>query len=281
MRELCFDCPRNCGIDRDKKLGFCKCPNKIVVAKVIENFMWEEPCISGDKGSLAIFFSGCNLHCSFCQNYKISHSIVGREYSPKEFFELIKSYDLGKYSCIELITPTHFSSLLIKALSIERFPIPVVWNSGGYEKPQMIERLSKVVDVFMPDLKYYSSDLSKKYSLASDYFDWASKSLIKMRQLKKDVFKDGIMTSGLLIRHLILPCQAKDSIKILDFIAKEMPDTYISLMSQFTPISKEKMRKLYPLEYKLVLAYAEKLGLNKGYTQEFSSSSQDFIPNFD
>lgn len=281
MNNLCYDCPRNCGVDRKESIGFCRAKDKIVVAKIIENFMWEEPCISGEKGALAIFFSGCNLRCKFCQNYKISHTIIGKEYTPLEFFNLLKSYDLSRFSCIDLITPSHFSSLLLKALSYEKLPIPIVWNSGGYEKPEIIEKLSSVVDVFLPDLKYFSNELSKECSQAPDYFKWASESIMKMRSLKKDSFFNGIMTSGLIIRHLVLPDEYRDSMKLLKFISEKLPDTYISLMSQFTPVGDFKKRKIYPLEYKLVLSYAEKLGLNKGYMQDFSSSNQDFIPNFD
>lgn len=280
MTKLCYDCPRNCGVDREKQLGFCRCGQKIVVAKIIENFMWEEPCISGEKGALAIFFSGCNLRCCFCQNYKISHNIVGKEYSPLEFYNYLKSYDLTKFSCIDLITPSHFSSALVEALSLGEFEIPIVWNSGGYEKPEMIEKIAKVVDVFFPDLKYYSEELSSKASLAPDYFKWASKSILKMRELKNDVFKDGIMASGLLIRHLVLPGEYRDSMKVLDFIAENMRESFISLMSQFTPVGEFKDRKIYPLEYKLVLQHAKNLQLNNGYFQELSSSSQDFIPEF-
>lgn len=280
MKSYCFDCPRNCGVDRIQSFGVCKAPNKIIVAKIIENFMWEEPCISGKKGALAIFFSGCNLHCNFCQNYKISKNIVGQQYTPQEFLSLLKSYDLEKFSCIDLITPTHFSSLLIETLSNYKFPIPIVWNSGGYEKPETIEKLSVVVDVFLPDLKFFSSDVSKKYTCCSDYFTWASQSLIKMRELKKDKFKNGIMTQGLLVRHLVLPNQYRDSLKILEFISDKLPNTYISLMSQFTPVGESKSRKILPLEYKLVLNHAEKLKLNKGYFQDFSSSTEEFVPNF-
>ncbi len=281
MIELCKDCPHNCGVDRIKKFGFCQAPKKIVVAKIIENFMWEEPCISGSKGALAIFFSGCNLKCSFCQNYKISNKVFGQEYTPKEFIKLLKRYDLNRFSCIDLITPTHYSSLLYNALSIEKLSIPIVWNSGGYEKPEVSEKLAKVVDVFLPDLKFYSAETSKKYTRISDYFYWASKSIIKMRELKKDKFKDDLMVSGLIIRHLVLPNEYNDSNKILDFINKNLKGTKISLMSQFTPTENYKSRKLYPLEYKLVLNHAEKLNLNNGYIQDFSSSAEDFIPEFD
>lgn len=279
----CFDCPRNCGVDREETIGFCGEKENIKIAKIIENFMWEEPCISGSKGALAIFFSGCNLRCEFCQNYEISHRSVGKEYTPSEFYALLTSFDLSKFSCIDLITPTHFSSKIIEALQDKKLPIPIVWNSSGYEKPEMIEKLAGVVDVFMPDFKYFSSELAKKYSRAEDYFNFASKSIVKMREKKnKNIFdKNGILQSGLLIRHLVLPGSVLDSIRILDFIKENISEPFVSIMSQFTPYySSSIKRKLYPLEYKTVVAHAEKLGLENGYIQDFDSASENFIPEF-
>lgn len=279
----CFDCPRNCGVDREETIGFCGEKENIKIAKIIENFMWEEPCISGSKGALAIFFSGCNLRCEFCQNYEISHRSVGKEYTPSEFYALLTSFDLSKFSCIDLITPTHFSSKIIEALQDKKLPIPIVWNSSGYEKPEMIEKLAGMVDVFMPDFKYFSSELAKKYSRAEDYFNFASKSIVKMREKKnKNIFdKNGILQSGLLIRHLVLPGSVLDSIRILDFIKENISEPFVSIMSQFTPYNSSSIkRKLYPLEYKTVVAHAEKIGLENGYIQDFDSASENFIPEF-
>jgi putative pyruvate formate lyase activating enzyme len=278
----CYDCPRKCGVDRAVSQGFCGEREKIRVSKIIENFMWEEPCISGEKGALAIFFSGCNLRCKFCQNYEISHIGKGEYYSPKEFLNLLLSFDLTRFSCIDLITPTHFSSLLIEALSDFECPIPIVWNSGGYENVEMIDKLSPIVDVFLPDFKFYSKELSSSLAKASDYFEVASKVIIEMRKNKpQNTFdKDGILRSGVLIRHLVLPNYYNDSIKLLDFLAKNIESPFISLMCQFTPTKNYESRKLVPLEYKAVVAHARKIGLNEGYLQDFSSSSDDFIPEF-
>lgn len=276
----CYDCPRKCGVDRKSQKGFCGESDKIRVAKVIENFAWEEPCISGEKGALAIFFSGCNLRCEFCQNYKLSHVGYGDEYSPKKFRAWLEKIDLDKYSCIDLITPSHFSSALIEALKDFDCPIPIVWNSSGYESEEMIEKLAKVVDVFLPDFKYYSSELSFRFSKSKDYFDVASKAIKKMSTLKKNIFSNGQMIEGVLIRHLVLPGFKDDSIKILEFIHNEINNPYISLMSQFTPTKGDIKRKLFPLEYKIVLSHADKLGLKNGYIQEFESASDDFIPEF-
>lgn len=276
----CYDCPRECGVDRSKNLGYCHEGEKIRIAKIIENFMWEEPCISGDKGCLAIFFSGCNLRCSFCQNYDISHKSNGKTYSSEEFKSLLKKYDLSKYSCIDLITPTHFSSQIYEALKVENWGIPIVWNSSGYEKEETIEKLAGVVDAFLPDFKYYSNDLARSLSKAEDYFAVTFKAIKKMREMKKDnIFHNGILQRGVLIRHLVLPEHVKDSFKVLDAI-KEIENPYISLMSQFTPHDDNLKRKLYPLEYKAVLAHAKKLGLDNGYLQELESADENFIPQF-
>ncbi len=282
MDERCFDCPRNCGAKRDQTKGFCGEGDKIRVAKIIENFMWEEPCISGNKGALAIFFSGCNLRCDFCQNYQISHVGKGDFYSPKQFRELLLSYDLDRFSSIDLITPTHFSSLLVEALDGLDLKIPVVWNSGGYENVETIEKLAKMVDVFLPDLKYFDEGLSLKLSKAKDYFTVASKAIKKMRQLKKEnIFdEEGILQEGVLIRHLVIPGQSQDSKKLLDFIASEIDRPFISVMGQFTPIGNFIKERLKPLEYKIVLGYAEKLGLTNGFFQDLESADETFIPQF-
>ena len=279
---LCYDCPRNCGVDRNKNLGFCREEENIRIAKIIKNFKWEEPCISGKKGALAIFFSGCNLRCEFCQNFNISHKGKGDVYSSEEFRNLLENYDLSKFSCIDLITPTHFSSKIIESLQNFKSPIPIVWNSSGYEKEETIERLKNIVDVFLPDFKYYSSELSLKLSYAKDYFEVASKAIKKMRELKpKNIFNDEILQSGVLIRHLVLPGQVKDSFKILDYIKENINDPYISLMAQFTPINKGTLnRRIYPLEYKAVLNHAEKLNLDKGYIQDITSANENFVPEF-
>lgn len=278
----CLDCPRKCNIDRNERVGFCREKKEIRVAKVIENFMWEEPCISGEKGALAIFFSGCNLRCQFCQNYDISHVGKGKSYTPKEFREYLESLNLDKYSSIDLITPTHFSSQLLESLQGFKSPIPIVWNSSGYENSDIINKLSSVVDVFLPDFKYYSSELSQKLSLAKDYYEVTMKAIQTMRESKpNNIFENDILTQGVLIRHLVLPGQAKDSIRLLDNIKAKIHNPFISLMSQFTPIGKGELdRKIYPLEYKAVLNHAVKIGLTDGYLQEYTSADENFIPNF-
>ena len=279
---ICFDCPRRCGVDRKSQIGFCQEGDDIRISKIIENFEWEEPCISGDKGALAIFFSGCNLRCDFCQNYDISHKGKGQLYTPEEFRKLLEGYELEKFSSIDLITPTHFSSLILQALDGFDSPIPIVWNSSGYENEEMIEKLSSIVDVFLPDFKYYSEELSQRLSKAGDYFIVAQKAIKKMREMKtKNVYSpDGVMLEGVLIRHLVLPGQVEDSKKILQVIKDEISSPVVSIMSQFTPVGDTLKRRIYPLEYKIVLDFAQKIGLNEGYFQDFASADKNFIPKF-
>lgn len=277
----CHDCPRNCGVDREKTVGFCKESHLIRIAKVIENFMWEEPCISGEKGSLAIFFSGCNLKCSFCQNKEISHSGKGRLFSIEEFADFLYSFDMSRYSTLELITPSHFSSVLCKVFEKFKSPIPVVWNSNAYEKEEIIDKISSFVDVFVPDLKFFNCDLAQNVALAKDYFEISTKAILKMRENKPaNIFKNNVLHQGLLIRHLVLPNNVKDSIQILDFIKGNIKSPFVSIMSQFTPIGKHFNRKIFPLEYKAVLSHAEKIGLTKGYFQDIESANEKFIPDF-
>ena len=276
----CSDCPRFCQVDRQKEKGFCLAQNKIVVSKIIENFMWEEPCITGEKGTLAIFFAGCNLRCSFCQNYKISHQLVGDEFSPAQFRQKLESFCLENYSALELITPTHFSSLLLQTFEGFDCPIPVVWNSGGYENEQTIEKIAKFVDVFLPDFKYSDNTLANKLSLAPNYFEVATKAISTMARLKPNIWQNNKLKQGVLIRHLVLPQNVQNSIGVLNAIKKEVDRPLISLMSQFIPFGKPFDRKLLPLEYKIVVSHAKKLGLNHGYIQELESAKSEFVPKF-
>lgn len=277
----CFDCPRKCGVNRKENLGFCGEGQKIRISKIIENFMWEEPIISGEKGALAIFFSGCNLRCEYCQNYQISHLGKGEYFSPEEFAEKLKSYDYKKYTCVDLITPTHFSSLLLEAFKIFKPPVPIVWNTSGYESIDTLKKIDNFIDVYLTDFKYYSSDISKRLSKAEDYFQVAKSAVTFMINSKPNYFEGGILKQGVIIRHLVLPGEVKDSIKLLDEIKALFGNPIISLMQQFTPIGRgEKNRKLYPLEFKAVLAHADKLGLNNGFIQDECSSDQKYIPNF-
>ncbi len=278
---ICNQCPRKCNIDRKQAKGFCNEGQNIRISKIIENFEWEEPCISGKKGTLAIFFSGCNLRCNFCQNYEISHIGKGQEYSKEEFLKLLRSFDYSKFDSVDFITPSQFSLQILAALREVEIPVPIVWNSNGYESEAVIEAISKYIDVFLVDFKFYDKGLSRTLSSDDNYFEVASKVVKLMSKLKPNKVADDLLKQGVVIRHLILPGQVKDSIKILDYIHNNIKDPIISLMSQFTPNGRGELnRKITPLEYKTVLAHAERLGLSNGYFQEFTSADTCFIPKF-
>ena len=278
---LCQTCPRKCKIDRNLSVGFCNEKNTIKIAKIIRNFAWEEPCITGKKKALAIFFSGCNLRCDYCQNFEISRGGVGKEYSIDEFVKLIET-EQKNHSYIDLITPTHFSNELFEAFSKINKKIPVIWNTNSYETIENIEKVSSFVDIFLADLKYADDTLGQEFSLCKDYFSQSLPAIRQMCKLKKDIYKKNEMKQGVIIRHLVLPDHAKNSIAVLDVIKENFPDRKISLMSQFTPNGHSRLdRKITQIEYKAVLAHLEKLGFSDGYIQDFESANDCFVPNFD
>lgn len=280
LSNLCTICPRACKIDRNLHKGFCNENGKIKIAKIIKNFEWEEPCLVGNKGTLAIFFSGCNLRCDYCQNYKISRGGVGEEYSIEEFVKLIEE-NQDTHSSIDLITPTHFSKELALAFEKIKKRVPVIWNTNSYETIENIKLVSKFVDVFLADLKYSNDLLGQKFSACKDYFSKALPAIKEMALQKPDVFDGELMTQGILIRHLVLPGEVENSLKVLDIVKENFSVRRISLMSQFTPNGKSKLnRKLKPIEYKAVVSHLQKLGLTNGYVQEFESASEVFVPDF-
>ena len=282
----CNICPRNCNINRNEKSGFCGQQNLKIQKAMVHIF--EEPIISGTNGSGAIFFSGCNLKCLFCQNYQLSHQGKGTVISVQNLVDIIKKLESKGVHNINFVSPTHFSNLIVEALKIYKPKIPIVWNTGGYEKPEIIESLKGYVDIFLFDIKYFSSDLSKEYSGAQDYFKFAIESLKKAREIvPQDIIENGIMKKGIIIRHLVLPRASSDSVKILDELNKNFGNKIIiSLLNQYTPCFKAKQHKILKnkvtsLEYKRVVAYAIKLGFVNAYEQEKTSQTEEFIPNFD
>ncbi len=278
--NLCNICPRECQIDRNAKNGFCNEGTKIRIAKIIENFEWEEPCITGNKGTLAIFFSGCNLRCDYCQNFEISRGRVGKEYTIEEFTELIETKQ-DSHCSIDLITPTHFSNALAKAFEKIDKRVPVIWNTNSYESTENIKLVSKFVDIFLADLKYSNDELGKKFSLCQDYFSRALPAIKEMALQKPDIYEREFMKQGLVIRHLVLPNHIENSLNVLDVVKENFSDRKLSLMSQFTPNGKSSLnRKLKPIEYKAVVSHLEKLGLTNGYVQDFESASEQFVPDF-
>ena len=276
--NICETCPRHCMVDRKFSTGYCNELDEIRIAKVIDNFMWEEPCVTDKKGVCAIFFSGCNLKCSYCQNYEISRGRVGKIYSDNDFVELLKEKEKNN-SYFDFITPTHFSDAILKALAKYQPKIPIIWNSSGYESVDMLKKLDKYISIYLLDFKYMDDELGRKLSHVSNYVGVAKK-VLDFCAKKKDVFCDNLMKEGLILRHLIIPGEIQNSLDTLDYLASKYNDRLISLMSQFTPTPLSPIkRKLTPLEYKIVENKFLKLFQN-GYIQDFDSASEDFIPNF-
>lgn len=281
----CENCPRMCGVDRAKKLGFCGLGSEIKIA--LANIHYgEEPCISGKNGSGTIFFSGCNLKCVFCQNYNLSHENFGEKISVERLAEIFKELEQKGVNNINLVTPTPYVDKIIKALEIYKPQIPICYNTSGYETVEVIKKLKDYVDIFLTDLKYYDKNLSKKYSLAEDYFDFASKAILQMvKNQPQNIFdNNGIMKKGVIIRHLVLPSCHEDSFKVLDWIKQNVPNSLLSIMSQYTPCNdlsdcQEINKKINKIEYKLVVNHALELGL-EGYMQGFESATKSQIPNF-
>lgn len=287
--SICNACPRKCSVERnigEFSRGFCKMPYNAVLARASLH-LWEEPVISGERGSGAIFFSGCNLRCVFCQNFEISHENFGKQVSKSEFIDIVKNLENQGAHTINLVNPTHFVPFIKEVFSEYKPSVPVVYNTGGYDDVESIRSLQGLIDVYLPDLKYFDSDVSKKYSNAENYFEKASKAVLEMqRQVGKSVIKDGIMQKGMIIRHLVLPKNTDQSIKILRWIKDNLPiDTYISLMSQYVPYVKteykELNRRIVTAEYQKVIDEFERLGFENGFMQERSSAQTDFIPKFD
>ena len=287
-RRHCDLCPRKCNVDRQITKGYCQMGNNPVVAKASLH-CWEEPCISGSRGSGTVFFTGCNLRCVYCQNYRISQENFGIEISIERLGEIFKSLQEKGAHNINLVNPSHFTMQIREAiLNTEEVSIPYIYNSNGYEGKQNLIMLDGMVQVYLPDIKYFSSEISGRYSGASDYFDNATEAVLEMyRQVGSPVLdEEGMIKKGLIIRHLILPGQASESIKILDWIKANLPEgVYISLMSQYTPYYKANLfpeidRRIIRREYEKVLNHFVKLGFENGYVQERESAEEQYIPDF-
>lgn len=287
----CKICPRECGADRMRAPGFCGAGGNMTVAKIMLH-KWEEPCISGNdpaRGSGAVFFGGCPLRCVFCQNKDISRKTEGmKEYSPKELSDEIRRLEeAGAYN-INFVSPTQYIPQIIEALDIYKPEIPVVFNTGGYEKRETVEKLRGYADIFLTDFKYGSPDFAKKYSSAPDYPEKAAEALCVMLEIagKPRFSKDGMMKSGVIVRHLILPGGRHDSEMALETVAKTVPagDVVLSLMSQYTPDfapaeMKEICRRITTFEYETVREKALALGFS-GYSQDVLSANRKYTPKF-
>ena len=286
--KACTQCPRNCGARRDDFVGagFCRMGALPVVARAALH-QWEEPAISGIRGSGTVFFTGCSLQCVFCQNYSIStRREVGKVVTPKELHEIfLRLIEQGAHN-INLVNPTHFALPIIEALSIEKLPVPVVYNCGGYESLETLQKLEGLVDIYLPDLKYATDELGKKYSGTPDYFTRASAAILEMvRQTGPARYMDdGMMKSGTLVRHLILPGNTKNSIAVLQWLHDHLPENPVSLMSQYVPCGRagefpEINRTITRREYEKVRDALFSLNLD-GYMQGRSAAKKDFIPPF-
>lgn len=288
----CFLCPRDCGADRARgETGFCREGNDIRIARYSLH-AWEEPVISGTHGSGTIFFSGCNLKCEFCQNRVISHGGKGETISVERLCEIMLELQAMGAENVNLVTPTHFANKIAKALRSVRgkLSIPVVYNSSGYEKVETLKMLDGLVDIYLPDYKYFSDELAVKYSSAKDYRVNAEAAILEMfRQTGEAVIEDGIMKKGIIIRHLVLPSCRRDSMAVLERIAEILPKDKIlvSVMSQYTPDfaikadtkHKELRRAITSFEYSSVTERAISLGL-EGFFQEKSSATPNYTPDF-
>lgn len=292
MLENCMLCPHKCGINRiNGNKGRCKCDDKLKIA-LASLHMFEEPCISGTNGSGTVFFSNCNLNCVYCQNYEISQLGKGKEISIEHLAEIFLNQQEKKAHNINLVTPTMYVYQIIEAIKIAKskgLNIPIIYNSNGYENIETIKLLDGYIDVYLPDLKYYSNEMSKKYSKVDNYFETATRAIKEMyNQVGKAKFdENGLIKRGVIIRHLVLPNHIQNSKNILKWISENMPsDVYVSVMSQYFPTYKSKNddlinRKLTKKEYKEVFNYLYSLDLKNGYIQDLGSHEEEYVPDFD
>lgn len=291
METICSDCPRNCRALRtdDRPGGVCASPSLPRIVRAAPHF-GEEPCISGTRGSGAVFFSGCNLRCVFCQNREISRFPVGKTLTVAGLRELLlRLRDTGVHN-INLVTPTHFTRVIAEALSGLSLGIPIVWNSSAYEKPETLRLLDGLVQIYLPDMKYAKAELARRYSAAADYPEVAAAAIREMfRQTGPYVLgEDGLLRSGVLIRHLILPGEDLNSMDVIDFVAESFPEDSVlfSLMSQYTPMPglerfPELQRRIDPELNERLCDYMRRHGIAAGYWQEPEAATEEMIPAFD
>ena len=292
MKELenCKICPRNCKINRTKNIGYCKCNDKIKIALVSTHY-YEEPCISKENGSETIFFSNCNMNCIFCQNYEISQQGKGKEVSVERLADIMLEQQERKVNNINLVTPTMYVYQIIEAIKIARkkgLIIPIVYNTNSYENIETIKALNGYIDIYLPDLKYYTDSLSIKYSNAPHYFENATRAIKEMKkQIPEYEFdENGTMKKGVIIRHLILPNYLQNTKNILKWIKDNFDDEiYVSIMAQYFPSYKAKEdekinRKISMREYRKIEEYVYELNFKNGYMQDLGKNEEEYVPNF-
>ena len=289
----CILCPRQCGVDRIQgQTGYCGMPENLLVARAALH-MWEEPCISGSTGSGTVFFSGCNLKCVFCQNHSIAIGDCGKPISVQRLSEIFLELQEKEASNINLVTPTHYIPQIRDALLLAKkngLTLPIVYNTGGYESVASLQLLEELVDIYLPDLKYYSTELSTTYSHAADYFQVATAALAEMyRQVGTPIFDEatGMLKRGMIVRHLLLPGQTKDSKKVLRYLHETFGEQiYISIMNQYTPLPHvnqipELNHRVTQEEYDRVVNFAIAIGIENAFIQEGETAEESFIPPFD
>lgn len=286
--ERCQLCPRKCRVDRTEgQLGFCGMPGALRAGRAALHF-WEEPILSGEHGAGAVFFSGCTLRCAYCQNYELSTEGIGKEISSERLREIFEELIAQGAECIDLVTPTQFLPNILPALT-PKLPVPVVYNCGGYERVETLQALEGLVDVYLPDLKFADPILAGRLSKAPDYPEIAKEAIKEMvRQTGPCVVKDGLLKRGVLIRHLVLPGELDNTVKVLEWTADTFKkgEVMVSLMAQYTPMGPAGKlppydRRITKAEYDTALSWLWLLGLENGFTQGYEAASVDYVPEFD
>ena len=291
MLEKCVICPHNCGVNRlDGQVGRCKSRDTVKIA-LYSTHNFEEPCISGKKGSGTVFFSNCNMNCVFCQNYEISQQGKGREISIEDLADIFIKQQKKDVENINLVTPTSYVPQIIEAIKIARgngLKLPIVYNTNGYEKVETLKMLEGYIDIYLPDLKYSDDLLAKRLSKVDNYFEIATNAIREMhRQTGRAIFNDdGIMQKGMIIRHLVLPNHILNSRRVLKWINDNMSDVYVSVMAQYFPTYKAKEiedinRKLTKEEYEEIENYLYRLNLENGYIQELGEHEEEYVPRWE
>ena len=284
-KTYCNLCPNGCKIDKKSQKGLCGTDNNVRIAKYYLH-AFEEPCLTGDKGSGTIFFCGCSLRCVFCQNYPVSRNITGKIISVDQLVDIFKQLEDMGAANINLVNPTHYSDQIIRALDIYKPNIPIVYNTHGYENLDVLQKIDRYIDIYLPDLKYFSPTLSKRYSGKENYFEIASKAIRFMAKKPLVFDSNRQMKSGTLVRHLVLPQCTSDSKKILDWFSTIKDNAYINVMSQYTPFGEiddfpELKRQITKREYKIVIDYLISLNIKNAFYQQIESASDVYIPKWD
>ncbi|MEE1087271.1 MAG: radical SAM protein [Schaedlerella sp.] len=289
----CSLCPRECKVERKKgQKGFCGVSGETIFAARAALHMWEEPCISGETGSGTVFFSGCTLRCVYCQNYDIARARSGKEITKERLSEILLELQAKGAANINLVTPTHYTEQIIWAIQRAReegLSVPIVYNCSGYEKTETLKMLDGIVDIYLTDFKYMDQELAKRYSKAEDYPEVAKEALKEMvRQTKEAEFdKDGMMTKGVIVRHLLLPGYLENAKKVVKYVFETYGNrVFLSLMNQYTPLPQVKYlpeinRRVTAEEYEELVDYAIEIGVENGFIQEGETAEESFIPEFD